>query len=1301
MINLSFTGDKDFPFHGIYRYMSFFIIPIIITYLVLEKPLDIEINFFYKSLLIYIAIMMILMSILARLKSFKPYFKIAHYVFLSGVMAINMFWYWKSPNDYSSDLLIVAFSLTGLAMINNWATIILYTLSTIFYVGISVYAGNFETQLLFLLVSTGVVISLFNNWRNKLITELNLAGQSYKGIFDDAQQQIYVLSDQLEILDYSNRAETYLNEKGVSDFTGKVFLEVFIAETEQCKKNFNEAIESSLQGNPATFNANCSIFRNNDYLPKEFTIRRGKYFGKNVFILNVRIVKDQKDYEKELIAHKDNVTQILENINYFVFNISFDKSDRFKHHVNFVSSNINDVYGYTVDEYISLVKSERVDKDRHPEDQAKINEKFEKLIKKGGKDKWRFRMKVHDKWRWIEEKIFVEPMADKNMVSLFGMVKDVTDEIEAEDLIRESEKRYRQIFETNLAGVYKTSVGGKLLDCNQAFADIVGYTIEELKAGKIQQIYFNNEERENYINDLKEKKQLNNYQVRLKRKDGRRLIVTNNVSIQANEEGEEDVIIGTLIDLTELHETSQALQYSEEKYRLLFEESYDAIVLVVISDEGNFIVDTNQTATKLFRIEENSLIGTDLVQFLSDPNEFKQDIKAAKKALETNSRAEFEWEFVKHDKTSFYAEVSFTSVVMDEEQVAQIVIKDISERKQYEKEILESRLSFKNIVDKSPASILIFSKSGDLEYVNPNGEDLFINVLKTKDHNLYKVFPKEKHALINDLIKEAENDINSYTEIELGEGENAKNYSINIIDTVYNFTEANLFIISDITLQTEYNIQKLRAEMAEEANVSLQEEIERHKRTQRSLIQSTSRLEALFESTGHLYMLTVDKDYNIVAQNQNFKDMVRTYLEKETEIGMNFMDIFPIENYAYDKIIARFQKVFKGEASDLVSNFKSVKGEVVWMESFINPIIVDQNEIEEISFIAHNITEQVENRRRVLLSEENNQALLMAIPDILFKANREGVFIDYRALSEENRKAFSMFTKTDNIKGEKVVDVIKDKAVAQDILRNIRLALDEYKVFTHNFSFKNKEDPSLEIHYENRYTKVNDEEVVIISRDVTSTVEYEQRLLESVKEKEVLLKEVHHRVKNNLQVINSILNLQSSYIEDEKTLQIIIESQNRIRSMSYIHESLYQTKDFSSINFQDYITNLIQNLVQSYEIHSDKTELDLKVDPVELALDQAIPCGLILNELITNALKYAYPSTEGGKITIQVFEKNKKVHIKVQDFGVGLPKGFSISDTDSLGLSLVDTLIDQLDGKLQLNTKGGTEFLIIFDKQEI
>src|SRR5690606_5239784 len=203
---------------------------------------------------------------------------------------------------------------------------------------------------------------------------------------------------------------------------------------------------------------------------------------------------------------------------------------------------------------------------------------------------------------------------------------------------------------------------------------------------------------------------------------------------------------------------------------------------------------------------------------------------------------------------------------------------------------------------------------------------------------------------------------------------------------------------------------------------------------------------------------------------------------------------------------------------------------------------------------------------------------------------------------------------------------------------------------------------------------------------------------ESLKEKEILLKEVHHRVKNNLQVISSILNLQSSYIEDENTLNILRESQNRIKSMSFIHESLYQTKNFSSINFSDYIVNLTKNLVHSYQITSGNIEFDYEVEKLDLELDQAIPCGLIVNELVSNSLKYAFPNEAKGRLKLKLSEKKDLIYLGIEDNGIGLPKDFDHENTNTLGLQLVMTLVEQLDGNMELKSQKGTNYLITFER---
>jgi two-component sensor histidine kinase len=221
-------------------------------------------------------------------------------------------------------------------------------------------------------------------------------------------------------------------------------------------------------------------------------------------------------------------------------------------------------------------------------------------------------------------------------------------------------------------------------------------------------------------------------------------------------------------------------------------------------------------------------------------------------------------------------------------------------------------------------------------------------------------------------------------------------------------------------------------------------------------------------------------------------------------------------------------------------------------------------------------------------------------------------------------------------------------------------------------------------------------EVSCMAHDITDQKAAEENIRQSLKEKEVLLKEVHHRVKNNLQVISSILNLQSSYVKDKKSLDLLLESQNRIKSMAFVHESLYQTKDFSNINFSSYVENICSNLVHSYSNPEYPPQLKMDLDSIQLNLDTAIPCGLIINELISNALKYAFKGKESGALQVELKSLGEKLRIVISDNGKGLPENIDFRNTESLGLQLVVTLVEQINGKIVLETKKGTKFTIEF-----
>lgn len=220
--------------------------------------------------------------------------------------------------------------------------------------------------------------------------------------------------------------------------------------------------------------------------------------------------------------------------------------------------------------------------------------------------------------------------------------------------------------------------------------------------------------------------------------------------------------------------------------------------------------------------------------------------------------------------------------------------------------------------------------------------------------------------------------------------------------------------------------------------------------------------------------------------------------------------------------------------------------------------------------------------------------------------------------------------------------------------------------------------------------------VVGITRDITEQKRAQAALEASLREKEVLLKEIHHRVKNNMQVISSMLRLQSNYIDDPKILELFNETQNRVRSMALIHEQLYRSQDLAHIDFAAYVRTLAGQLARSYESSAHVT-LQVEVEGITLGVDAGIPCGLIINELVSNAYKHAFSGRRSGTIWVKMQQQDDHVQLSVRDDGVGFPKEVDFRNTESLGLQLVTTLTDQLEGTIRLVSEGeGTEFIITF-----
>ncbi|MBN1782317.1 hypothetical protein JW948_14380 [bacterium] len=296
--------------------------------------------------------------------------------------------------------------------------------------------------------------------------------------------------------------------------------------------------------------------------------------------------------------------------------------------------------------------------------------------------------------------------------------------------------------------------------------------------------------------------------------------------------------------------------------------------------------------------------------------------------------------------------------------------------------------------------------------------------------------------------------------------------------------------------------------------------------------------------------------------------------------------------------------------------------------------------------------------------------------------------------------SFLMTARFQRVVSEPVLHLAK---VAQEIstkrdysIRAQKSSEDELGLFTEQFNEMLVQIEDRNFALQNASNQLEDR-ARQLQEELVQRKKAEKKIKASLEEKEILLKEIHHRVKNNLQVISSLLYLQSKKARDNEALSMLKESQNRVKAMALIHEKLYQSEDIVHIDFAEYISSLTSYLIKSYRVNSDDIVINKKIGNVEINIDKAIPCGLIINELISNALKHAFPDISRGKIDIQIEPVDRdRIMLRVNDNGVGMPDDIDLKNVNTLGLRLINTLVDQLMGTLEINRSSGTEYIITF-----
>ena len=371
------------------------------------------------------------------------------------------------------------------------------------------------------------------------------------------------------------------------------------------------------------------------------------------------------------------------------------------------------------------------------------------------------------------------------------------------------------------------------------------------------------------------------------------------------------------------------------------------------------------------------------------------------------------------------------------------------------------------------------------------------------------------------------------------------------------------------------------------------------------------------------------------------------------------------------------------------------EGKIVPTEVVTTLILNKEGQINEILGVSRDISERRLIEESLIESEEKYRTLFESNPDYTLLLDTDGKIVDV------NQASLNVIgLSKDEFIGKQISDL--DIVLEEDLnnIVNLPEMLDGHPIKPFEVRLIDKDGKVRWINVQVTTIEKNAKTsfILIIAIDITESKQFEIKLTNSIREKEVLLQEIHHRVKNNMQIISSLLNIQTRYVDDAESVNVLKESQNRVKSMAMIHEKLYNSRSFNKIYFVDYIESLVWDLFYSYSIKKGTIKPVLDIDDIKLNIETSVPCGLIITELVSNCLKYAFPDGRQGELKVSLKIKDDYYQLNISDNGIGFPENIDFKNTESLGLQLVNSLTDQIDGEIELDNTNGTEFKIKFQE---
>jgi PAS domain S-box-containing protein len=755
----------------------------------------------------------------------------------------------------------------------------------------------------------------------------------------------------------------------------------------------------------------------------------------------------------------------------------------------------------------------------------------------------------------------------------------------------------------------------------------------------------------------------------------------------------------------------------QQLHTLLFETANDAIFFM----KREQFIDCNQKTLKMFKCTRKQIVGHTPFEF--SPPIQPDGVESKKKGLKLLEAAYrgkpqfFEWKHLRKDGAFFDAEVSLNSFTLENEKYIQAIVRDVSYRKKAEREI-EERLKFETLITELSAQLINLSseevdreiKKALKKIVEFFGRGYCVIIQATASGGNYefthvyasrgmkpiplhlnlgrqftyaaslllqgKVFQfsslddfPEEAAAIKNYYKER--GIKTWIAVPMKIAGNVMGaLSIAIYDSEKTWSAE---IVQRIQLLGEILASTLKRKQSDDALKTMEE-----------------RNRLLIENVPAVIWVT-DRQGNTAFISANVKEV---YGYSADEIYAN-PDLFLKEIHPDD--VKRVSKAFKqlftqNKNYEIEYRIRRKDGEWIWLSDIAS--ITRKIGKNKFAFgVFYDITDRKLAEEALRESEMRFRAFSMA--------SFEGIAITHQGkLIDSNIRFAEMLGYShEELNGTPVSDLVapEDRKLVK---KRIKSGFE--KPYTHRALRKDGRVIDVEVCGKSvQYLGLPCR--ITALRDITHYRRTEAALRDSLNEKVILLKEIHHRVKNNFQVISSLLSLQTRNLDPKLTgvIEILRENQNRINSMALIHEKLYQAPDFTRIYFGEYISNMIRILYQSYGVSQQRIRFHMNIEHTPLGIDNAIPCGLIINEIISNSLTHAFPDESSGNIWIEMQHLPKGlIRLRVKDDGIGLPIKFNPKKSNTLGLYLIKMLTEyQLHGFIYLTSKQGTEIVIEFPKE--